>query len=635
MGKPHRGTVVFLLFACTCRAAAGQRVFHVSPEGDDAQVGTQAAPLATPAGARNAIRALKQKQGLPAGGVKVLIRGGRYFLTEPLTLTAEDSGTRAAPIVYAAAAGEKVVLSGGRPVRGWRTPGKDSAIAVLPEAFARKWHFRQLFADGKRLTRARTPNEGYFLTAGPLSAFSERAKRHWDGYRGIRGLRGEHPEAYCGFAFRAEEFENLINWQDVEVITYHSWECSWQTIRRIDHEKKEVHFNTPCRYPIGFFSNQLRYRVENTPKALDAPGEWYLDRGMGMLIYRCRRGEEPSRMDFVAPVLEKLLVLSGRRDRPVQYVTFRGLSFRHAKYPMGIYDVAPDWPKPVLKVRPNWPRDFRPGYTDAQAAPLCGQVIELKDAAHCAIENCEITLIGSSGVKIFERSHHNRVTGCHIHDVGGGGVLVGINVRSVDREKLPPSEAPSHNVIENNRIERISLVHPSAVGVWIAQSHHNRVSNNVIADVGYAGIHLGWTWGRYPNYTDNNLIERNHIHHVMRDLADAAGIYSLGPQQGTVYRENYIHDIRRAEGAVGAPVDGLFFDQGSQHIHVERNVIRRCGHAVYRFNQCKKQDMTWKDNDFDHTDSPVRLKEVASKAGPRRRRSTDPDSSEPLGSDSE
>ena len=77
---------------------------------------------------------------------------------------------------------------------------------------------------------------------------------------------------------------------------------------------------------------------------------------------------------------------------------------------------------------------------------------------------------------------------------------------------------------------------------------------NLIADVGYAGVHLGWTWGRFPNHTAHNLIEANHIHHVMRDLADAAGIYSLGPQEGTVYRENWIHDVVRPAGAIGAPV---------------------------------------------------------------------------------
>ena len=604
---------------CIGGVALAQRVLYVSTTGDDAWAGTAAAPLKTLAAARDAVRALKARGGLPDGGVRVVIRGGRYVLDEPLTLTADDSGAKEAPIVYAAAPGEKAILSGGRAVTGWRNVRGNLWTVELPAVKAGKWHFRQLFSDGRRLTRARTPNEGFFQTVGPLSKFAERAQKRWGGYQGAQGLRREHPDAYCGFAYRPGDIKQWTNWRDAEIITYHSWECSWQTVRRIDPAKSEVHFNTPCRYPIGFFSNEARYRIENVPEAMDAPGEWCLDRKTGLLSHLAREGEDPSKMDFVAPVLERLLVLQGRPDRPIEYVAFRGLSFRHAKYPMGIYDVAPDWPAPARKVLPDWPGGFPPGYTDAQAAPRCGQAIELRDATHCAIEDCEIALIGSSGIKVFERGRHNRIAGCRIHDVGGSGVLVGLTTRRIDPKQTPPSDAPSHNVIEDNRIEHTSLVHPSAVGIWIAQSHHNTVRRNLIADVGYAGIHLGWTWGRAPNYTDHNVIEANHIHHVMRDLADAAGIYSLGPQEGTVYRGNYIHDIRRPAGAIGAPVDGLFFDQGSQHIRVERNVIRRCDHAPYRFNQCKKEDMTWADNDFDTGDSPIRLKDVIRNAGPKER----------------
>jgi len=611
-----QAAVVVGMVGCWAVTGAGGEVLHVSTGGDDAGPGTKARPLATPKGARDAIRALRKKKALPAGGVTVLLHGGGYVLDEPLVLTPADGGTADAPIVYAAVPGENVVLSGGRRIAGWRRAKGALWTATLPDVKAGRWHFRQLFGDSRRLTRARTPNEGHFLTVGPLSKFAERSKRRWGGYGGTRDLRREHPDAYCGFAFRPGDIREGPAWRDAEIITYHSWECSWQTIRRIDLARGEVHFNTPCRYPIGFFGKACRYRIENVPAAFDAPGEWYLDRRTGVLSYLARDGEDPSRMEFVAPVLEKLLVLEGKPGRPVEHVTFRGLSFRHAKYPMGIYDVAPDWPAPARKADPTWPRDFPPGYTDAQAAPLCGQAVELRDASRCAFENCEMTQLGASAIKLFARCTHNRIARCRLHDLGGSGVLIGLNVRRVERSKTPPGDAPAHNLVEDCTIEHVSLVHPSAVGVWIAQSHHNTVRRNLIADVGYAGIHVGWTWGRYPNYTAHNLIERNHIHHVMRELADAAGIYSLGPQAGTVYRENYIHDLRRAPGCVGAPVDGLFFDQGSQHIHVERNVIRRSDHAAYRFNQCRKEDMTWSDNDFDAGDSPVKRADVVRNAGP-------------------
>ena len=145
--------------------------FHVSPQGDDANPGTLDKPFKTLKRARNAVRTLKAaNQGkTPTGGVTVWLRGGRYELTEPFVLGPEDSGQFNAPVVFRAYAKEQPVLSGGRVIRGWKQiegdlPGLPAAakgkvwVASVPEAKDGKWQFRQLWADGKRLPRARWPN---------------------------------------------------------------------------------------------------------------------------------------------------------------------------------------------------------------------------------------------------------------------------------------------------------------------------------------------------------------------------------------------------------------------------------------------------------------------------------------------
>ena len=600
-------------------ASAARADFYVATDGRDTNPGTKAKPFATLEKARDAVRALKKAGGLPKGGARVLIRGGRYFLSQPLRLAPEDSGTKDSPIVYAAAAGEQPVISGGRAVSGWKHVKDSLWTAGLADVRAGTWYFRQLFADGKRLTRARIPSKGFLTTVGPLSKYAERAKRRWGGYRGMSGLRKSHPEAYCGFRFKPGDIQAWPRCHDAEIITYHSWECSWQTIRKIDPEKHDVYFNSPCRYPVGFFSNRCRYRIENIPEALDQPGEWYLDRQTGVLSYLARPGEEPPKMDFVAPAIEKLAVLEGdaKAGTLVEHVRFSGLSFQHARYPMGIYDVAPDWPKPALKAHPDWPKTFAPGYTDSQAAPRCGQAIELVAARHCAIEHCEIAHVGAYAMLIGRSSHHNRIVGCAIHDAGGGGVLIGMDVRDVRKAKVPREAAPSHNLVANCLIRHCGIVHPSAVGIWIAQSHHNTAAHNELSDMGYSGISLGWNWNRGPNYSDHNTIEANHIHHVLEALADGGGIYTLGVLEGCTLRANYIHDISRPRGAIGSHNNGMFLDEGSQALRIERNVIRRIGHAPVRHNRNTKGDHTWVDNDFDPGDKPVAaLNGVIQQAGP-------------------
>ena len=108
--------------------------FYVATDGNDAWSGRLAepnrnetdGPFATVVRARDAVRELPDKDR--AKPVSVFIREGTHFLSEPLRLGPEDSGTAEAPVVYAALPGEKPVLSGGRLITGW----KPSLAATKP-----------------------------------------------------------------------------------------------------------------------------------------------------------------------------------------------------------------------------------------------------------------------------------------------------------------------------------------------------------------------------------------------------------------------------------------------------------------------------------------------------------------------
>src|SRR5689334_2171654 len=94
----------------------------------------------------------------------VVLRGGTYFLPETLVFKAEDSD-----VTYAAAANEKVVVSGGRRITGWKVEGELWTVKT-------DLRFNQLFIDGKRRTRARTPNEGSFFTVDGEITLDKPAK---------------------------------------------------------------------------------------------------------------------------------------------------------------------------------------------------------------------------------------------------------------------------------------------------------------------------------------------------------------------------------------------------------------------------------------------------------------------------
>ena len=109
--------------------------------------------------------------------VTVYLRGGVYTLSAPLVFLPEDSGTAKCPITYAAYPGEKVVLSGGRAITGWKKAaegGQDNRpelwTAEVPGVKEGEWYFHQLFVNGQRRQRARSPNTGFYHADGQFLA---------------------------------------------------------------------------------------------------------------------------------------------------------------------------------------------------------------------------------------------------------------------------------------------------------------------------------------------------------------------------------------------------------------------------------------------------------------------------------
>jgi hypothetical protein len=167
--------LIFLLVAAAnfggAQEAGNAIEFYVSPDGSDTWSGRQpepdpekdAGPFATLKRAQQAVRALKKSRP-----VRVNVRGGRYFLEEPLAFTPDDSGTAESPIAYTAYKEETPVISGGRQITGWKPVtinGKKLWAADIPEVRDGSWYFRQLWVNGQRRIRARYPNQGFVRIA--------------------------------------------------------------------------------------------------------------------------------------------------------------------------------------------------------------------------------------------------------------------------------------------------------------------------------------------------------------------------------------------------------------------------------------------------------------------------------------
>ena len=269
------------------------QVLYVSPEGNDAWSGRLAepnpaktdGPFATIAHARDAIRSM-QSQGPLTQPVTVYLRGGVYTLSAPLVFLPEDSGTAECPITYAAYPGEKVILSGGRTITGWQKAaegGRRIARSFGPRKFPAskkvKWYFHQLFVNGQRRQRARSPNTGFYHADGQFLAGNPTRFKFHPG------------DIHAAWAEQG----------DVEIVGLEKWAEFRMPLKAVDPATNTATLSTE-RQEFGD-DKDARYWVENAADALDAPGEWFLDRRSGTLSYLALPGEDVGNAQFVAPVL--------------------------------------------------------------------------------------------------------------------------------------------------------------------------------------------------------------------------------------------------------------------------------------------------------------------------------------------
>ena len=106
----------------------------------------------------------------------------------------------------------------------------------------------------------------------------------------------------------------------------------------------------------------------------------------------------------------------------------------------------------------------------------------------------------------------------------------------------------------------------------------NELARNEIHDGLHNGISCGWVWGFAANVARDNRIEGNHIYDLGKGwLSDMGGIYTLGVQPGTVIRGNHVHDIFAYQYGGW----GVYLDEGSSHIVVEKNVVHDCGTTAF------------------------------------------------------
>ena len=531
-------------------AALRAAEIHVGINGSDDGPGTREQPFRTIRRACDAVRDLK-RQRLAEGAIEVVIHAGTYFLPETVLLSPADSGTEKAPVIYRAADGERVVLSGGRRIEGpWKKDSGAIWSAPLPGSDG-DWNFRQLFVNGRREIRARFPN----ADAQPPHLFGGGGKKN-----AITVAAGTVKA--CWGAARDAQVHVVPEWRFFNQL---------QNVTGVDAARSLILLGPEEQH--ARITDGSWFHIEGVREELDQAREWFLDPSARRVFYWPEDGRDPNHLEIVAPRLNRIFHFKGdvEAGTHVEYVVLRGLEFRHTTYTLG-----------HIEARVN---------TDA--------AVVLENASHCRIEQCRFENIGGYGVWLHLDACENTIDGNTICDAGAGGVLLtSARFSYMDDAKVftpgaaAAKVAPLRNQITRNHIHhggRIryynSGVHLDSRPAETALAAGNRIAHNFIHDMPRNGIFAFRNQG-------GNILEFNRIENIMLATEDGGGIHFATMNQvaaPNLIRNNLVANVWGWRQLPGGGRErhiarGIYLDWFTASTRVQNNIVFHTFSGGLQFN---------------------------------------------------
>lgn len=583
IAKIFAGILVVLFSVGTVPPLAGHaaalKAYYVDPvNGNDGRNGTAGRPLKT---IEKTLDKAKEYFAANAGAeITIYLKGGMYQLTG--TLEINEQSINGGSLKVQAVDGERPVLSGGRTISGWTLYDAEKNIYSAPLAGSNP---RQLYVNGKRAVRARTPDR-YLAESFSLSLSDEK---------------------YTGYTCTSREPLSWTNTGDIEFVYSSEWanhrcKISSVTARQNGSAIRMADgFHGLCTVSWGTgVTEDTSYYLENAYEFLDSDGEFYVDPARELIFYKPVGDEDMNTAEAIYPAVTTLVRLRNKVvGQRVSNITFENIAFMHA-----------DWQ------RHNEIDTFFDNQNNLDIyGNRAAAAVLAEGAENIIFRNCTIANTGGDAIQFINGIRSCVLDNCEIYNTAAGAVTFGevseADILGTDADMLVDS-----NAIENCTIYNTGLDYRGAAAVTLGAVSNMRVHHNEIFNTSYSGLHIGWGWNDYADktvVTKNISVKYNYLHDILNTtIRDGGAVYTLGKNMGgCVTAYNYVKNQYQKASC-------LYNDEGTNDWATHHNVVDNSQVTTWTprwmhwhtdtILRCHMYD-NYADSDVDYRNSPTSIME--------------------------
>lgn len=418
-------------------------------------------------------------------GVVISVRAGRYYMSEPLFLRPEDSGTAKAPTIIRGEEG--TVICGDqrqRHVQLWPREGMGRLLAFDTEK--------------RTITIPSPPKPLSFPTNDDKRRKPKTSRSHLGDFGS--GLEMVVCQRWAMAILRVKD---MVTRGDSTIVTF------------LEPESR-IEFDHPWPQPV-------------------INGE----KGSSSFILRSTE---------VRDGVEQLVVIGGTEEHRVSHIRIENILFENTCWnrPLHRGHVTLQGGLPLidaykLKDHEGLPWDANLENQAWVERPVAA--VSVSHADHVSFQGCTFRKTGATALDFTDDIDSCSVSGCTFSDIGGTAIMAGSfaeSPREVHRPYDDLAQRCRHLTISGNTISHATAEDWGGVAIGCGYVSDAVISGNAVSHVNYSGICVGWGWTPAVTGAGRNHIYNNNVSEYALLLYDAGGIYTLSNQPGSTIRDNVI-----------------------------------------------------------------------------------------------